>query len=92
MSIIRVKRARGVVRVQRAEHHVPGQRRLDRHLGRFQVADFADQDHVRVVPQDRPQGAGERQADLRVRLDLADAGLMVLDRVLDRDDLGRSRP
>ena len=58
-------------------------------LGRLQVADFADQDHVRVVPQDRPQGGGERQADLGVRLNLADAVLLVLDRVLDRDDLGR---
>ena len=75
--------------MQRAEHHVAGERGVDRHLGRLQVADFADQDHVRVVPQDRPQGVGEAEADLGVRLDLADARLVVLDRVLDGDDLGR---
>ena len=40
-------RAGGVVGVQRAEHHVPGERRLHGDLGRFQVADLADQDLVR---------------------------------------------
>ena len=63
MSRSRVTVAGGVVGVQRAEHHVPGQRRLDGDFGRFQVADFADQDLVRVLPQDRPQALGERVAD-----------------------------
>ena len=92
MSISRVNGAGRVVGVQRAEHQVAGERRLDGDLGRFQVAHFADQDHVRVVPQDAPQGGGERQADLGVHLDLADARLLVLDRVFDRDDLDASRP
>ena len=35
-------------------------------LGRLQVADLADQDLVRVLPQDGPQAGGERQADLGV--------------------------
>ena len=80
--------ARRVVRVQRAEHQVAGERRLDRVLGRFQVANFADQHDVGVVTQNRPQRGGERQPDLRVDLDLVDAFELVLDRVFGRDDLG----
>ena len=79
--------AGGVVGVQRAEDQVAGQRGLDGDLGRLQVADFADQDDVGVVPQDGPQARGEGQADLAVDLDLVDAVQVVLDRVLDRQDL-----
>ena len=56
-----------------------------------QVADLADHDDVRILPQDRAQHAGERQADLRLHLDLVDAGQLVLDRVLDGEDLARDR-
>jgi hypothetical protein len=63
-------RAGSVVRVQRAEHHVPGQGRLDRDLSRLEVADLADQNLVRVLPQDGPQGVGEGQIDLVVDLAL----------------------
>ena len=41
------------------EHQMPGQRGLRGDLGGFAVADFADHDHVRVLPQQRPQGRGE---------------------------------
>ena len=58
-------------------------------LGRFQVAHFADEDHVGIVAQDAAQGGGEGQADLGVHLNLADARLLILDRVFDGDDLGR---
>ena len=73
MSISRVNALGRVVGVQRAEHQVAGERRLDGDLGRLAVADFADQDDVRVVAQDAPQARGERQADLGVHLDLVDA-------------------
>ena len=59
---------------------------LDRDLGRLQVADFADHDDVRVLAQDMAQARGEGQADLGPHLDLVDAGHLVLDRVLDRED------
>ena len=65
----------------------PGHRGLERDLGRLLVAHLADEDHVGVLAQDRPQHAGERQAGLRVDLDLVDARQLVLDRVLDRDDV-----
>ena len=74
--------ARGVVGVQRAEHHVPGQGGLHGDLGGLQVADFAHQDHVRVLPQDGTQGRGERDADFGIDRHLDDAVDVVLDRVL----------
>ena len=79
--------AGGVVGVQRAEHHVPGQGGLDGDLGGFQVADLADQDLVGVLPQDGPQGRGERHADFGVDRHLDEAVDVVLDRVLGGDDL-----
>ena len=41
------------------EHEVTGQRRLDRDLGRLEVADLADQDHVGRAAQHRLQDARE---------------------------------
>ena len=80
--------AGGVVGVQRAEHQVAGERGLDRVFGRFQIADFADEHDVRVVTQNGAQRGGERQADLRMNLNLVDAVELVFDRVFGRDDLG----
>ena len=51
-----------------------GQRRLHGDLGGFEVADFADHDDVRVLAQDGAQQMGEIEADLRLDLDLVDAG------------------
>src|SRR5204863_4025970 len=81
--------ARRIVRMQRAEHHVSREGRLNRTLGRLMVADFADEDHVRVVTQDAAQARGEGQADLRMHLDLADALVVILNRIFYRDDLDR---
>ncbi len=81
----------GRVGVHRGQHQMPGQRRLHRDLRGLQVADLADHDDVRVLPQDRAQQGGEVQPDLRLDLDLVDARELVLDRVLDRDDLARDR-
>ena len=46
---------RCVVRMERAEHQVPGQRRLDGGSRRFVVADFTDHDDVGVLSQQRAQ-------------------------------------
>ncbi len=48
---------RRVVRVQRRQHQVPGERRLQRDVGRLDVPDLADHDHVRVLPQEAAQRA-----------------------------------
>ena len=55
MSFIRVMVTGRIVGVQRAEHGVTGQRSLDGDLGGFEVANFADQDLVRVLSQDGSQ-------------------------------------
>ncbi len=76
-----------VVGVDGREHQVAGERRLNRDLRGFRVADFADHDLVGVVAQDRPQAARERQPLLLVDRNLRDARELVFDRVFNRDDL-----
>ena len=78
-----------VVGVQRREHEVAGERGLDRDLGGLEVADLADHDDVRVLPQERAQRGREVQADLVVHLHLVDAVQVVLDRILGGADVRR---
>jgi hypothetical protein len=73
--------------MQRRQHQMAGERGLDRDAAGFQIAHFADHDHVRILAHDRAQRAGEIQPDLRLHLDLVDAFELVFDRILDRDDL-----
>ena len=85
-----VDRALGTVGVQRAEHHVARFGRRDRRRDRLQVTHFADQDHVRVLPQGAADGLREtRHVD--ADLALIDRRFLVvvveLDRILDRDDV-----
>jgi hypothetical protein len=82
---------RRVVGVQRRHHEVAGLRGLHRDLRRFRVADFAKQDDVGVLPQNRSQRAGEGELDLLVDLRLVYARDLVFDRILDRDDVGLLR-
>jgi hypothetical protein len=51
------------------------------------VANFADENDVRILAQDAAQARGEGQADLGAHLNLADAFDLVLDGVFDRDDV-----
>ena len=81
------RRAHRVVGVQRGEHQVPGEARLDRDLRGLEVADLADHDHVGVVPQDRAQRAREGHADARIDLRLRYPGELVLHRVFHRHDV-----
>ena len=72
--------------MQRREHHVARERRVDRDLGRLAVADFADHDDVGVLSQERAERARERHADLGLHLHLVDARHVVFDRVLGRHE------
>ena len=82
---------RRVIGVKRREHEMARLGGLHRDLGRLRIADLADENDVGILPQDRPQRAGKRQLDLFVDLRLVDARNLVLDRILDRDDVGLFR-
>ena len=66
MSTIRVNGAGGVVRVDRGEHEVTGERRVDRDLDRLLVADLADHDDVGILAEEGAERAREREPDLRL--------------------------
>ncbi len=78
--------AGSVVGVERAEDQVPGEGGADGDLGGFEVADFADHDHVGVLAEDVAQAHGEGQADVAADGDLVDALQFVFDRLLNGDD------
>ena len=86
--------AHGVARVQRRQDEVARLGRLERDLHRLLVADLADEDDVRILPQRRAQRRGEARR-VEADLALADARHLVavqeLDGVLDRDDVQRAR-
>ena len=63
------------------------QRRLDGDLGGLEVADLADEDDVRVLPEEGAERGREVQADRVLHLHLVDAGQVELDRVLGRHDV-----
>ena len=80
--------AGGVVGVERAEHKMARERRLDAHLGGFGVAHLPHQDHVGGLPQHGSDDPREIEADLVLDLHLVDAGEVILDRIFGGDDLG----
>jgi hypothetical protein len=75
-----------VVGVDGGEDEVAGERGADGDLGGVLVADFADHDDVGILAEHVAERAGEGEADLGPHLHLVDAGHLVFDRVLDRDD------
>ena len=76
----------GVVGVQSGEHEVARQGGLDGDPGGLGVADFADHDHVGVLPQHCAQGRTESETGRGVCGHLHHAIDFILHRVLDRDD------
>ena len=80
-------RTRRVVGVQRAQHEMTGERGLDRDLRRLEIPDFTDHEHVRILPQKRPQGRGKREPDGGIHGQLHDALDFIFHRILRREDL-----
>ena len=73
--------------MERREDEVAGERGLDADGRRLVVAHLTDHDHVGVGAKERAHGHGEREVDLGVHLDLPQAWLGDLDRVLRGPDL-----
>jgi len=82
--------ADGVVGVQRRTDQVTGEGGLQRDLGGFAVADFADHHDVRRLAQHRAQGRSKRETHGRPHRDLVDAAQLTLDGVLNGEDLAVS--
>src|SRR5271169_2169674 len=76
-----------VVGMHGGEDQVAGEGGIDGDLCGLGVADFAHHNLVWVVPQDRPQSAGESQALFLVDWNLGNAANLVLDRILNCDQL-----
>ncbi len=64
-----------------------GLRRLDGNFGGFQIANFTHHHHVRILPQEGAQGAGEGEPCLGVDLHLVDAGQVDLHRIFGGGDV-----
>jgi len=64
LPVAQDERGGRAVGVERGEHQVAGERRLDRRARRLLVARLADQQHVRILPEERAEDRRERQADV----------------------------
>jgi len=73
--------------VQGGKHQVPAIGRSNRRLGRHRIADLADHDDVRRLPQHASQEFGKFQPLAVIDLRLANPGQGVFDRVFDGIDL-----
>jgi len=79
--------ARRVVRVHGAQEPVARLRRLHGDHCRFRIPDLTDHDHVRILPQYRPQAPRKGHAGFAVELDLPDVRDPVFNGILEGDDV-----
>ena len=73
--------------MQRSRYEVTGLGRTHSHFSRFGVPDFPYQHHIRVLPQEAPNGGGKGHAGLLVHGHLANQGHVVFDGILHRHDV-----
>src|SRR5207244_8299294 len=69
-----------------------GHRRVKRRLRGVCVPNLADENDIRILPQDRAKRLRKCQPGFFIHLNLADSVDFVLDRILDRDDVERVGP
>src|SRR5581483_5353013 len=91
-------RSRRVVRVQRGEDEMAGERCLNGNLGGLEIACFTDHDAIGILSQKRAQDAGEGETDRFAHRNLNDSFEIVLDWFfrgqkfgIDRVDLAQTR-
>ena len=77
--------------MERRNDEVPRERRLDRHVSRFFVANFADHNDIGVLAQNGAQGVGEVEPDFWLYLDLIEVFVDHFDGVFDRRDVDFGR-
>ena len=77
-----------VIGVERGEDQVAGEGGLDGDLRGFQVARFANEDAVGVLPQEGAQAAREIETDAFVDRDLHDSVDVVFHRILGGEEFG----
>src|SRR6476646_5157961 len=65
-----VDRRGRVVRMQRREHEMPGQRGLDRHFRRLEVTDLTHHDDIGILPHECAVAAGATDAETMLHLHL----------------------
>ncbi|OQB89442.1 MAG: hypothetical protein BWX83_01127 [Candidatus Cloacimonetes bacterium ADurb.Bin117] len=70
-----------------AQHAVAGLGRLDGNRRRFRIADFPDENHIRVLTENGAQSAREGHPGLPVQLDLANVVDAVFDGVFQCDNV-----
>src|SRR2546423_1179494 len=79
-------RAGGAARVESANYQMASQRRLKNGFHSLGVADFADENDLRVLTHQRSQSSSQGERGRRLYLRLTHAVDRYLDWVLERDD------
>ena len=77
----------GAVGVKGGKQQVAGHGSVEGDVGRFEVANFTDQEHVGVLAQDRAQAGGKCEPSLVVHLYLGNACQLDFNRIFHGDDV-----
>ena len=75
-----------IVCMQRAENEVTGHGRPDCDIRGFDIANFADHNHIGILAQNMAETFCESEIDFWFDVDLRDTGNSIFDRFFDRDD------
>src|SRR5262249_31418305 len=78
--------AYSIIRVEGAENKVASHGRANRNVRRFDIANLADHDHIRILSQNVTEAFGESQIDLRFYINLRDTSNPIFDRFFDGND------
>ena len=72
--------------MQRAKNQVTGHGCANGNVRGFNVSNFTNHDHIRILSKDVTQTFGKGEVDLRLHVDLQNAGQSIFDRFFNRDD------
>jgi hypothetical protein len=78
---------KGRIGMKCREDKVSSERGLHRDRGSLCIPNFADQDDVGILPQQRAQNLGKGESQFLIDLNLRDPLYAVLDRILDSNDV-----